>query len=257
MSTRNARAPKPGDTQLDFVVGAPKRPAIRHDNGFLQLPLHAAVPPILNFPIMAARDTAWSAAERLKHDIPDGLAAYHHYLYGVGRNREFSYEKYVSQDEAGRITLQNGIADSIAGTERLFRTNFEKQHGPIAFSMTSSAIGCGASNSRYPYPRTPNWRFTIGAHFIWISADVHVKRTPTLPEFKMDFVIHAEDRYNFNPGQKAIDTLLGIHLPDKVNGLLFERTGYGTPYMHYATLMRTVSWSYGIRASTIVRSKQK
>ncbi len=52
----------------------------------------------------------------------------------------------------------------------------------------------------------------------------------------MAFVLHAEDRYNFNPGQAAIDTVFGIRVPDAVHGYLFEKTRSATPYTHYATL---------------------
>jgi hypothetical protein len=54
----------------------------------------------------------------------------------------------------------------------------------------------------------------------------------------MDLVLHAEDRYNFNPGMADIAT--GI--PDDANGV-FEVTGLGAQYTNYATLKRTVTWS--------------
>jgi hypothetical protein len=53
----------------------------------------------------------------------------------------------------------------------------------------------------------------------------------------MDFVIHVEDMYNFNPGQSDIAT--GI--PDSDNGR-FEVTGLGRQYLNYSQLKRQVSW---------------
>lgn len=51
-------------------------------------------------------------------------------------------------------------------------------------------------------------------------------------------ILHAEDRYNFNPGAHDIKT--GI--PDAANGV-FEVTGLAQQYMNYATLNRMVRWS--------------
>lgn len=50
-------------------------------------------------------------------------------------------------------------------------------------------------------------------------------------------LIHAEDRYNFNPG--AADIATGI--PDSANGR-FEMTGLGCQYENYGTVQRILSW---------------
>ncbi len=50
--------------------------------------------------------------------------------------------------------------------------------------------------------------------------------------------LHAEDRYNFNPG--ATDIATGI--PDSANGV-FELTGLAKQYMNYATLTRMLRWT--------------
>ena len=54
----------------------------------------------------------------------------------------------------------------------------------------------------------------------------------------MNFTLHAEDRYNFNPGAHDITT--GI--PDSANGQ-FEVTGLAKQYTNYSTLQRTVGWT--------------
>jgi len=50
--------------------------------------------------------------------------------------------------------------------------------------------------------------------------------------------LHAEDRYNFNPGMHDIAT--GI--PDSANGE-FELSGLGHQYMNYSTLVRNLTWT--------------
>lgn len=53
-------------------------------------------------------------------------------------------------------------------------------------------------------------------------------------------VLHAEDRYNFNPGAK--DIMTGI--PDNDNGI-FEIAGLAMQYTQTATLERIIEWQYG------------
>jgi hypothetical protein len=60
------------------------------------------------------------------------------------------------------------------------------------------------------------------------------------PRFEMDMTLHAEDRYNFNPGQADINT----GTPDAANGR-FEQTGLGHQYTNYGTLQRHVTWDQG------------
>ena len=58
------------------------------------------------------------------------------------------------------------------------------------------------------------------------------------PSFSAVMTLHAEDRYNFNPGQQDIAT--GI--PDSANGT-FEITGLGRQFDQIATLLRTLNWA--------------
>ncbi len=58
--------------------------------------------------------------------------------------------------------------------------------------------------------------------------------------FVVDMVLHAEDRYNFNPGAQDIAT--GI--PDSDNGV-FEITGLAKQYTQTAELQRRIEWKYG------------
>jgi hypothetical protein len=56
----------------------------------------------------------------------------------------------------------------------------------------------------------------------------------------MTMTVHAEDRYNFNPG--AADIATGT--PDGANGR-FEQTGLAHQYTNSGSLEREVSWSQG------------
>ncbi len=148
---------------IKFEIGPAKRPPIRYDIGFLTLPLYGALPSLANLPFLLAKQAAWTAAEvwdsyeaQLKRDAPDGMAAYHHYLFGYGRPLEFSYEKYVLQDWAGKTTLASALEAAILGAEGAFRVQFQNDRNSlIRFSITSASIPCGAQNRAYPYPETP------------------------------------------------------------------------------------------------------
>jgi hypothetical protein len=54
----------------------------------------------------------------------------------------------------------------------------------------------------------------------------------------MHLILHAEDRYNFNPGDADIAT----QIPDSANGQ-FELTGLGHQYTNYGTAARLARWS--------------
>ncbi|MES3151118.1 hypothetical protein [Sphingomonas faeni] len=231
-------------TYAVYFVGSPRRPEIRHDNGFL-----GRFPPRSPTPADRRHYATWQGRLELaeaaqgvpfapKNDIPDALAAYRHFLTGRGAARTFSYERYVANDASGRTTLRSAILEAMAAAYDLHRAGAAADGG--SFSFTGSAIGCGGTTGGFPYPATENWQKAIGAHSIWISGDVAVEpdvKSGT-PHFTLTLVIHAEDRYNFNPG--AADIATGI--PDDENGV-FEITGLAKQYMNAATLTRRVAWS--------------
>lgn len=230
-------------TYARYFIGLPRRPEIRHDNGFLD-----AFPP--RPPTSADRRSfaAWGAileaAEAAqgvpgvpKNDIPDALAAYRHFRNGRGAARTFSYERYVANDVSGRTTLQSAIVEAMTAAYGLHRREVPVGNG--SFKFTGSAIPCELGSTAFPYPKTENWAKAIGAHVIWISGDAEVKRDMPdgVPNFVLTFVLHAEDRYNFN--LEAADIATGI--PDSANGV-FEVTGLAKQYMNYATLTRRIDW---------------
>ena len=144
---------------------------------------------------------------------------------------------------SGRVTLRNAILDAQDAAIKLWLDNGQ----PSVFSFSGPPIPCGTQSKKlayvsraFPYPATENWQKAIGAHTIWLSGTVHVKTLPlasSMPDFKMRFVLHAEDQYNFNPGQNDIAS--GI--PDDANGRLVV-CGLAHGYRHEATLSRSFAW---------------
>ena len=256
-----------GSTETTYRIGDPSRPPIRHDNGFLQNPNDPTDPnPIPTVPpSQADKDYYDSELNRAKWaqraialgldkvpftphelDLPDGIDAYRHFLDGNGTDRTFSYDKFVNDDQSGKTTLNNATTDLQKGVEDLYNQMIARDPSlkdkPITFNVTGGAIPVGDSG-KFPYPDTENWQKAIGAHVIWTSATVTVNPSSTpggKPEFSMKMTLHAEDRYNFNPG--AHDIATGV--PDATRGKL-EQTGLAHQYMNYATLDRDVTWTQG------------
>jgi hypothetical protein len=233
-------------TVATYQVGPPVHPPISHDNGFLGK--LAPRPPTLadraKFAEWAALLEAAEAAQSVPliphNDLPDALAAYRHFLYGKGADRTFSYDRYVANDLSGKTTLDNAVLDFRRAGEAIAASR-----GPGAlpsFQVTGGPIPCGSGKKGFeplfPYPATENWQKAIGSHVIWLSGSVTVGALAGQPTFVGMMTLHAEDRYNFNPGNEDIAT--GI--PDSANGV-FEVTGLAKQYMNYATLIRMLRWT--------------
>lgn len=229
-----------------YTIGPPVHPTIYHDNGFLDK--YAPQSPTWSVRLKYAEwKMALELVEADQHtgvthysNLSDAIGAYRHFLEGTGSDRTFSYERYVANDPSGQTTLSNAIEDAEEGASQLYHANYAGRSA--TFPMTGTKISCGSPGSRrFPYPATENWQKAIGAHEIWLSADVTVT-VPTAPggdpRFEMRFTLHAEDRYNFNPDNADITT--GI--PDAANGQ-FEVTGLARQYTNYSTLQRTVGWT--------------
>lgn len=259
-------------TATTYRIGDPTRPNIHHDNGFLQNPNNPndSTPLPTVAPSQADREyyddqlsqVRWAQRidgfnipftdkDETARRLDDGIEAYRHFLEGNGADRQFSYDKFVSEDKSGQTILNNAIADTQRGAEDLYNQMIAKDPSlagkPITFNVTSGAITVGGSNS-YPYPETEDWQKAIGGHPIWNSATVTVNPPTTAggkPTFSMNYTLHAEDRYNFNPGQADIAT--GV--PDATRGKL-EQTGLAHQYTQYSTLNRNVTWTQGNISTT-------
>lgn len=226
-----------------YTIGSCTRPGIRHDNGFLDKFARRA--PTVQDHLMKqwwvgkleAAEAAQDVPFLPHNDISDALAAYRHFLEGGGRQRTFSYDRYVANDPSGKTALRNALFDVQHGAwDLMMRHHLDKDSA--SFEMTGTAIPVG-SGSNFPYPATENWQKAIGAHVIWLCAKVLAEcQANGLVRFKMDVTLHAEDMYNFNPGAQDIAT--GI--PDEANGV-FELTGLGQQYLNVATLQRHVVWA--------------
>ncbi|HEX3696217.1 MAG TPA: hypothetical protein VH374_12610 [Polyangia bacterium] len=244
-------------TVATYSVGAALHPPIHHDNGFLE-----------KFPARAptagdrAKYAEWGAllegAEAAQgvpliphNNLPDALAAYRHFLSGKGTDRTFSYERYVAGDKSGKLTLENAILDFRRGVEELAKAR--PIGAPLMFQVTGTGIPCGSDDpdlgDLFPYPATENWQKAIGAHFIWLSGSVTVGSSAGQPTYVASMTLHAEDRYNFNPGAEDIKT--GI--PDAANGR-FEVSGLAKQYMNYSTLTRFLRWT-GVTAEPTAVSR--
>ena len=228
-----------------YRIGPPKRPDIYHDEGF---PDNIRKPDWSDRLAYAKWLYVYAEGAEATRNIPDGISAYRHFMDATGEDRQFSYERFVDSDPHGKLVLEHAIADSQYAAQDLYQhmiaADPELRHQSVTFQMTSEPIFVGADkfndpnyNPDYEYPATENWQKAIGAHPIWLSATVTVH--PGTPDhYSMDFTLHAEDKYNFNPGAKDIATLID----DKENGR-FEETGLAKEYMNYAELERTITWS--------------
>lgn len=237
-----------------YTIGPPAHPHIVHDNGFLDKFAHRA-PTSEDYTRLVKAVALLEGAEAVQNvpfvphnHLGDALGAYRHFLFGHGTDRTFSYERYVANDDSGKTTLANAIKDAQAGAIELFRNGAVAllssppssgfPQTPVFYQITGTALAASTRSPYFPYPDTENWQKAIGAHNFWISANVLAEGLGPMYQFSMDFTLHAEDRYNFNPG--AADIATGI--PDEMNGVL-EVTGLAQQYMNYSELKRYVTWT--------------
>jgi len=223
---------------------------MQHDNGHLDR--FSARPPTAEDKVELAKwVTMLEGAEALCNaqtgklialcngeDLSDANAAYRHFLFGNGEDRVLNYERFIQGDPVGSQLIRNLLADFQYHTEIIGKHRTK-------FSVTSTlyAVGDGGIAD---YPKTSNWQKTLGAHFFWVSANLVISANANgRLRYQADLTMHVEDRYNFNPGSKDVAT--GI--PDSANGR-FELSGLGKQYMHYATLVRHVTWESGSSLGT-------
>jgi hypothetical protein len=248
--------PKSGTTeqQVVFVVGPPTRPNITHDDTLGACPRREPTAgDHWDNMRWRGRLSDGKIADFLGiRNLPDALPAYEHYLDGKGADRWLNYARFLNKDDSGAVVYLYARLLARQAAEQLYRDKYEagiKSGGGTGFQMTGGKIAVGGKDGRFPYPDTENWQKTLGAHFIWISANVTV-RVPAdtrVPEFVMWWTIHAEDKYNFNPGQKDIAS----GAPDDENWM-FECVGLGKSYMHYGMTTNLEVWTGATRDVTQV-----
>lgn len=232
-----------------YRIGAPSRPDIKHDNGHLdKFPPRA--PTKLDIQahtewaarLMAAKvlcrgSTATHVGVCHNEDQSDALEAYRHFLFGNGEDRFINYERFLHFDNVGKMVLPKLLKD--------FQNHIEiLGHDRVKFSVTSEPYLVGGDDFS-PMPNSVNWLRTLGGHNLWVSADIKVSVAPDLQiVYDADIVIHVEDRYNFNPGQRDTST----KIPDAENGR-FEITGLAKQYNTYAIVRRHLKWKHAERGS--------
>jgi hypothetical protein len=227
----------------DFIpfrmVDKAVRPDIRMDHGFLDdgngnidesKRRESTISDRLSFLKWDAKVTG---AELLRPDLFEACRAYRRFQSATGKDLEFNYEDFILNDKAGKRTVDSALEDAIAAALELSDTQKKPD-----FTMQTDPIGVGSKNGRFPYPGTENWQKAIGAHVIWLEAKVKVEAKDDKRFFTINLILHAEDRYNFNPGDKDIAT--GI--ADKENGV-FEVTGLGKEFDSKSTLKRRIEFS--------------
>ena len=246
-SVRLAHSVPTGRPQFLTWANGVTAPTISHDHGFLDdgsgnLDLsRMREPGVSDYASLVAWRAKLAVAQNVMPDLVDGTRAYEHFLDGNGADYTVEYDRFLAFDGAGRTILANAIRDVSQGA-RTLDNEWLAAHGesPVpnhAFTMASDAIPVGGGNADYPYPTTENWQKAIGAHMMWLSADVEVTVDDAAGTRSMsiELTLHMEDRYNFNPG--AADIATGA--PDAANGR-FELTGLGHEFMQYGTASRLV-----------------
>ncbi len=161
-------------------------------------------------------------------ELQDALKCYAHYRYGNGEDLEIDYEKAYREDAAIRSAVDGYVYDTQLAVEEMIR-----QGKRPPFQITSELMPVGNPH----YPQTENWQKTIGAHQVWISADVSVNDNG---EIVMNTTIHEIDRYNFNAGAQDIAT----GAKDYENGR-FEELGWAKSFNTKGSMNMNVTWRPG------------
>ncbi|WP_155288342.1 hypothetical protein [Ralstonia solanacearum] len=217
-----------------YHIGPETPPHIKHDNGFLdQFPMRE--PTMADRLALAKWIALLEGSEALRPDLADANAAYRHFLFGNGKDRTISYQRYIDNDPSGKKTLTSIEAD--------FKHHAEKiGENREYFEITGDTYPAGSEPTFLPYPQTENWQKAIGAHFAWVSGKVRISIDPKngKDRYTADIIIHMEDRYNFNPGAHDIAT----GAPDADNGI-FEITGLAHQYTNRGHISRTLTWIEG------------
>jgi RHS repeat-associated protein len=220
-----------------FRIGKPFNPGFTYDNGFLD-----------RFPRRAPTDAdrqsyfEWGlragAARVGRPDMYNALDAYDHFRGATGADFTFDFDDYFDDDDNAGIMLENAVSIAQKSAQELLLTT-----GAIEMTSEGFCVGCG--DARFPYPESEDWQKAVGAFNFWMSADVSAEDVDGTITYTMTLTLHAEDMYNFNPGQHDIAT----GTPDAENGQ-FELTGQARQFMQRGTYTETVTWT---AASTVTK----
>jgi len=221
-----------------FCVGSPNAPAghTGADDGFKYDPTAKATwGDRLSWAKWGARRSGCAATSWFNFgpcgDNHQGMKLYSHYREGNGTPMDIDYEAGWDQDEKIRGDITSEILSAQKAAEKL-----AKGEGNL-FSIT------GRSRHIADQPDTPEWQNTLGSYDQWSSADVQV----TGKRMTMRIRVTAYDRYNFNPGAKAVQT----GLSDDENGR-FAVLGWAKGFNTSGTIERTVTWTVGSPSGGVI-----
>lgn len=193
---------------ISFHEGPPTRPRWEvdkdYDNDF---PYDPDAKPTLSDRVNWAKWGVISDGADLVNVLPDGVAAYEHYRNGDGSPLEIDYQKAYQEDSGVRASVDYYVNETNDAVAQMIADGKKPP-----FSITSELV------SSTNYPTTENWQKAIGAHRMWVSADVTVDSKGNVV---VTSTVHELDRYNFNKGMSDITT----GTSDNVNGR-FETLGW-------------------------------
>lgn len=252
-----------------YKLGPTPPPDIQHDNGFLQNPNDPNDPVPIPTREPTQEEIDYYNSERRnaefgniasaipgfgiiddRSNLDNGIDHYRHFLNGGGEHYSFDYGEYIAEDDHGQTTRDSVLEDVRIAGDEIYADQVEggdlKAGESVTFNVTSDAIAVNEDveinpDARFPYPKTENWQKAIGAHHVWSSSEVTVTR---LEDGRLlataEVTLHAEDRYNFNPGQKDIAT----KAPDSERGVL-EESGLAHQFDQSGTAEYATQWIIG------------
>lgn len=202
---------------IPYTEGMPQEPFVVFDEDFPYDP---------NYEISASDYASYlkwqvllEGAETLRH-LPDGTAAYRHYLFGQGADFTVDYEKAYRQDKHIQRNVDDKLNEAIIAATTYYNTT-----GNTRYSLSGGPTGIGNGS-------TENWQKAIGGHQVWNSMNVSVEGDI----MTIEVTVHVLDRYNFNNNMSDIAT--GVS--DNVNGL-FQVAGLANSYTTRGSLSRVIT----------------
>lgn len=228
--------PEDQDIPFKIIDGIPEPPKFYFDNGFLD-DYKKRAPTYKDKLKYYYWEKKAKIARVLREDLDDALDAYEHFLGATGFPLEFNLEKYIKEDTSGKQLLSASKSETKKAVKKLIKKSGNYTISSSGFSTRTKP----KKNNGFPYtkyPVTENWQKAIGGFSFWISATIVASEANDLITYKVAMTIHAEDKYNFNPGQKDIAT----GTPDSANGL-FEITGLAKQFMQYGSHTVKIQWS--------------
>ena len=163
-------------------------------------------------------------------NIPDAADFYAHFRDNTGTPKTFDYERAYLEDSGVRNRVNARLNDSLQAANEAVNA------GKTETTLYSPATSEG------PYPKTENWRKTIGGHTNYTTTNVTVSGDTVTATV----TVYARDKYNFDRGKADLDS----GTPDAVNGR-FEELGWAKSFETSGSLTQTYTWKVGEQPPTL------